>query len=276
MRSLLNFIVKYHYFILFVLIECFSILLVVQYNNYHRASFLNSSSSVAGKVYSSFHSVFQYVDLKTANQELNEKLVSYRNQSKTSFKDNQVRIVEVLDSVYIQQYQFIEAQVINNSINKQNNYITLNVGRNQGVLKEMAVISTQGAVGVVKDVSDNFASVVSILNQNLNISAMVKHSGYFGSLNWTGADYQHAHMGDLPNHITVNIGDTIITSGYSTMFPKGEFIGVVDKVYESKGSDFMNLSVNLAVDFKNLSHVMVVKNLLKEEQINLENKTTHD
>ncbi|MDA3892506.1 MAG: rod shape-determining protein MreC [Salinivirgaceae bacterium] len=276
MRSLLNFIVRYHYFILFILIECFSVILVIQYNNYHRASFLNSSSNVSGRVYSSFHSVFQYMSLKSANDDLNQELASIRENLKTAYKNNEVKIVELYDSVYIQQYEFLPAQVLNNSTNKQNNYITLNVGRKQGVSKEMAVISSKGVIGVVKDVSDNFASVISLLNRNLRISAMVKQSGYFGSLFWEGKNYQFATMEDLPNHIKVEIGDTIITSGFSIMFPKGELIGTVSEVNQSKSSDFMTLTVKLAVDFRNLTHVMVVKNLLRKEQIELENLTRND
>ena len=276
MKSLLNFIIKYHYFILFILIECFSIFLVVEYNDYHRASFLNSSSRFSGKVYTSFHSVFQYVDLKKTNDELNDAYVSLLNKSKNSYKDNQIEIVEVLDSLFIQQYHFIPAKVINNSINKQNNYITLNIGSNHGVTNEMGVISPNGIVGIVKDVSDNYASVISVLNRNLKVSAMIKHSGYFGSLYWDGKNYLYAIMDDLPNHISVSKGDTIITSGYSSMFPKGNIIGIVEEVKESKGSDFMSLSVRLNIDFKSLTHVMVVKNLLSEEQLNLEKQSSYD
>jgi len=276
MRSLLNFIVRYHYFILFILIECFSLLLVVQNNDYHLASFLNSSSKISGKVYSARNSVLQYIDLKNANKELNETLANYKNQSKTSYRNTQARTIDLHDSIYMQQYQYIPAQVINNSINKQNNYLTLNVGRNQGVEKEMAVISPLGIVGVVKDVSGNFASVISVLNQHLKISAMVKNSGYFGSLNWEGGNYRYAILTDLPNHIILNFGDTIITSGYSSMFPKGEVVGFVEKVNTGKGSNLMTVTVRLAVDFNKITHVMVVKNLLREEQLNLENNIGHD
>lgn len=216
------------------------------------------------------------MNLKTANQQLNKELAELKGNLKSSYKDNLVKIVDIYDSAYIQQYDFIPAQVINNSINKQNNYLTLNVGRNNGVSKEMAVVSSLGIIGVVKDVSDNYASVISVLNRNLHISAMLKKSGYFGSIVWSGVNYQYATMVDLPNHILVNEGDTIITSGYSKMFPKGEVIGTVSEINESKSSDFMTLTVKLNVDFKNLSHVMVVRNLLREEQLNLENKSVND
>lgn len=276
MKSLLNFIIKFHYFILFVLIECFSIILVIEYNDYHRASFLNSSSHISGNVYKSFHSVFQYFDLKETNIELNETLASFQNKSKTSYKNNQVNIVEILDSLFTQQYYYIPGQVINNSINKQNNYITLNIGLRQGVKNEMGVISTLGIVGVVKDVSENYSSVISILNRNLKISAMIKHSGYFGTLYWSGDNYLYVTMDDLPNHISVNKGDTIITSGFSSMFPKGKVIGLVEEIDESNEGDFMSISVRLIIDFKKLSHVMVVDNLLREEQLNVEKKSNYD
>jgi rod shape-determining protein MreC len=140
----------------------------------------------------------------------------------------------------------------------------------------MAVISPFGIVGVVKDVSDNYASVISVLNQNLKISVMIKHSGYFGSLNWEGGNYRYALLTDLPSHITVYKGDTIITSGYSSMFPKGEFVGVVETVNDVKSSDLLSLRIRLGVDFKNISHVMVIKNLLQNEQIKLETESSHD
>jgi rod shape-determining protein MreC len=105
---------------------------------------------------------------------------------------------------------------------------------------------------------------------------MIKRSGYFGSLNWEGGNYRYALLTDLPSHITVNKGDTIITSGYSSMFPKGEIIGWVETVNEVKSSDLLSLRIRLAVDFKNISHVMVIKNLLRNEQLKLETESSHD
>jgi len=276
MKSLLNFIIKFHNFILFILLECFSLFLLIQYNDYHRTSFINSSANFSGKLYSSLHSVTQYLDLKTANDELMKILTVNRNNTTDSYIHNTVSIIDIYDSVYIQKFQFIQGRVINNSINKQNNYLTLNIGKHSGVQKEMAVVSPAGVVGVIKDVSNNFSSVISLLNRNLRVSAMIKRSGYFGSLYWDGKDYRFAKLTDLPNHIIVNIGDTIITSGYSAMFPKGEIIGTVDKIENKKGSDFMTVTVRLSVDFKKLDHIMVIKNLLREEQLQLESNIDYD
>jgi len=276
MKSLLSFIIRYHYFILFILIECFSITLVVNNSDYHKAIFLNSSSNISGRMYEYVHSVSQYFDLKTTNIRLNRALAHLKSRSEIAYKRKNVEELKKTDSLYIKQYYFIPAQVINNTVNRQNNYITLNVGKNHGVKKEMGVFSSDGIIGVVKDVSDNYASVISVLNRNLKISAMVKHSGYFGSLYWDGIDYHYVIMKDLPNHISISKGDTIITSGYSAIFPKGILIGKVFKVNEIKEGAFMSVLVELSADFKRLSHVIIVKNQLKEEQQSIEKNSKYD
>lgn len=276
MRSLLNFLLNFHFVILFLLLEFFSFFLLIQYNDYQRASYLNSSSNLSGRVYKSLSNVTQYLRLNKKNQELVTAVARYRTFSEDAYKNNQVSLVKVLDSVYIQQYEFVPAAVINNSVNKQNNYLTLNAGTKQGIDKGMAVISPMGIIGIVKESSDNFSSVISLLNQNLRVSGMIQRNGYFGSINWDGVDYQRVILSDLPSHVEVLKGDTVVTSGYSAMFPKGELIGLVDGVEKSERGDFLKVNVKLSVNFKNLAHVMVVKNLLKEEQLKLEKEASHD
>ncbi len=276
MRSLLNFFYTYHFIILFLLMEFFSFFLLIQYNDYQKASFLNSSNQISGIVYKKFSSISQYLSLKDKNLQLMNIITDSRNTSLTSFKQDKVSLINVYDTIYQQQYQFLNASVINNSVNKANNFLTLNIGRKQGIDKGMAVVSPEGIVGVVKDVSANYASVISLLNQNLKISAMFKKSGYFGSINWNGANYQYITFSELPSHVSVSIGDTVITSGYSAMFPKGELVGIVSEVDKSDTGEFLEVKVQLAVDFKKLEHVMVIKNLLYQEQIQLETESSHE
>lgn len=276
MKSLLNFIYRFHYTILFLFLETIALILLVQYNDYQKSSFLNSSSSMAGKAFNTSHSISQYFGLRSEIKLLNASLAKYREHDKLSFKNNQVKLIDIYDSVYIQQYELIASEVINNSVNKQNNFITINAGLKQGVDRGMAVVAHNGVVGIVKDVSDNFASVISLLNHNLRISAMIKRTGYYGSLVWEGVDYTKTTLIDLPSHLTVNIGDTIITSGYSAMFPKGEIIGIVSDVKGSHGGDFLEVVVDLSVDFKSISDVLVINNLLKEEQLKLEQSIGND
>lgn len=276
MRSLLNFIYKYHYFILFILLECLSFFFLIQYNDYQRSSFMNSSSKMAGGIYNISHGVSQYFGLKEKNQILNHTLADYLNQDKSAYKKNSISLLEVHDSVYLQQYVRVPAEVINNSTSRNTNFLTLNVGWKHGVTPGMAVVAPAGVVGVVKDVSDNFASVISLLNQNLKISALVKKNNYFGTLNWEGGNPDYATLHDLPNHIDLIQGDTIITSGFSAMFPKGEIIGWVDDVDDSDGGGFLTVKVRLSVDFRRLDNVFVIKNLLKDEQVRLERASVND
>lgn len=276
MKSLLNFFYRFHYTILFIFLETFALILLVQYNDYQRSSFLNSSNATSGRVFNTSHNISQYFGLRNENKLLNASLARYREMDKQSYKNNQVNLIEIYDSIYIQQFALINAEVINNSVNKQNNFITINAGRKQGLRNGMAVVAHNGLVGVVKDVSDNFAAVISVLNHNLRISAMIKRNGYYGSLVWEGFNYRQVTLKDLPNHLEIFIGDTIITSGYSAMFPKGEMIGVVSELKDSRGGDFLEVIIDLSVDFKSLSDVMVIDNLLKKEQLQLEERIGND
>jgi rod shape-determining protein MreC len=270
MRNLFYFIARYHFVILFVFIESFAIFLVVQYNDYQRSCFINSSSALSGHINQMFSGLNQYLGLRRQNESLNRQLAIEKAKVAEAYHINKITPLNIYDSIYSQQYQYIPCQVVNNSVNRSNNYLTLNAGSNQGVGAGMGVVSSEGVIGIVKDVSPNFSAVISVLNQNLKISAMMQNSGYFGSLNWDGSNYQYAILNDLPGHIIVQRGDTIITSGYSVVFPKGQLIGFVDTALNSGSSSLLSVRVKLAADFKRVSHVMVIKNLLKSEQLELE------
>ncbi|MBO4602423.1 MAG: rod shape-determining protein MreC [Salinivirgaceae bacterium] len=276
MRNLILFILRNHYVILFVLIESLSLFLVMQYNGYQRSCFINSSSAVAGGVNTVFSAVDHYLYLNQKNQELNEELARLRSQMPSAFKCDTAEVHCVKDEVYTQQYEYIPCMVIGNSVETSNNFLTLNVGSKHGIEPGMAVVSASGVVGVVKDVSPNFASVIGVLNQDLNISAMLENNGYFGTLTWDGRDYHYAILKDLPAHIRVFKNDAVITSGYSTIFPKGEPIGLVDTILDSGTNGFITLRVRLAVDFKKLTNVQVVRNLLKKEQLELQNRAENE
>jgi rod shape-determining protein MreC len=270
MKNLLRFILEFHFFILFIIIETFSLYLVFQYNSYQRASFLNSSYAVSGYIYNYYNSFTEYLSLKTANKDLAKENALLHTNLKKSFKSNRILFQKINDSLYQQHYIYISAKVINNSINKQYNYLTLNKGRRHGIKPEMAVVSPNGIVGIVKDVSNNFSSVISVLNGNLKISTKIKKNNYYGSLVWEGKNFNQVVLNEIPFHIKINIGDTVITSGYSAIFPEGILIGRISDFHIKKGDDFYNISVKLSTNFKNLSYVYVINNLLKQEQINLE------
>ncbi len=276
MRSIIRFIIKNHFTILFVLIELVSLLFVLNYNSYQRSAFLSSSNAVSGDLYQSYSNGTEYLMLKQINNELAQENAYLRSRLPESFKASRDYFNLVFDSLSQQEYTYRAAKVINNSVNKRFNYMTLNKGRNHGIDPEMGVISSKGVVGIVKNNSDNYSTVISILNTRLRISAKLKTTGYFGSLEWDGSDYQYVYLNEIPRHAKVNVGDLVVTSGYSTIFPADILIGNVDEVTLNEGESFYRIKVKLSVDFKNLTYVEVIGHPLKNEQIELEKETEDD
>jgi rod shape-determining protein MreC len=274
--NLIKFLARYHFVIIFLFLEGFSIYLLVGNNNYKKEKFLNSSGEVSGFFYDNINVFKQYLSLKEANNMLAQENAKYLNSMKMYFKSFIVTKEEVQDTLYHQQYYFIAGKVINNSINKKHNYLTIDKGSKQGIKKDMAVISPKGVIGIVRDVTDNYCSVVSVLNIKLGISGKVKKSHYFGSLAWDGKNFQIVRFDEIPSYVPISRGDTVVTSGLSTVFPEGIPIGTIEKYEKRPGRNFWEIWVKLSVDFKNLTHVNIVGNLLREEQILLESKQEND
>jgi len=270
MKNLLHFIVRFHFTILFIVFELFCLLLLVNYNNYQKSQFLNSSNSISGGIYEKVSSVTDYLSLGKTNEELSRENAKLNNLLGSSFKSSVDSSFTYSDTLYRQQYIYRTAKIINNSVNKQLNYITLNKGRIHGIESDMGVVTVNGVVGVVKSVSENYSSVISLLNSRIKISAKIKKNDYFGSLSWDGKDYRKALLLDIPFHVQVRKGDTIVTSGFSSTFPEGLTLGIIDEVLTSSGSNFQEVKVLLSNDFKSLSYVKVIGDLLKEERIELE------
>lgn len=272
MKSLFRFIVRFHFFIAFLLIESFSLFLLINYNKQQKETFVNSANIISGIIFNNVNQLTSYINLQESNKILVEENAKLRNKLLHSFKERTDTLKKIQEDTikYFQQYEYKDAKVIKNSVNKRNNHITINKGRNHGVLPDMGVITSEGIVGIVKNVSDNFASVISILNVRLSISAKIKKNNYFGSLYWDGKNHQTLILKEIPNHANVLIGDTIISSGYSNIFPEGIEIGTIENIKDDKSGNFYILKIKTATNLKQLSHVYVVSNLLKKEQIKLE------
>ncbi|MBN2611934.1 MAG: rod shape-determining protein MreC [Bacteroidales bacterium] len=275
MRELLRFLIKYHFILLFLILEITGIVFLVQNNTYQKAQFVTITHSLAGRCAQKFAIVRDYLSLYQENRQLTEENNNLYNMVKSLVSINYGDQVYGIDTVSRLKYVYIGSRVLNNSANKQFNYITLDKGKKDGIMPDMAVVCNEGIVGVVKEVSDNFSSVISFLNRNLKLSAKLKKTGHFGSLEWTGTGHTKASLKDIPHNINVKKGDTVVTSGYSAMFPEGYMIGVVSDV-ELKGGNYYDIRVLLSTDFKNLRNVQVVKNIYREEQLGLENKNGND
>ena len=275
MRNLLQFIIRNHLFFLFLLMEILSFTLIFRYNRFHRAGVLNFASSVQGFTYSRVARFQEYVNLRKINQDLINENNLLHNQL-DQYKQMVMNTPVLSASSYPgRKYTYTQARIINNSINKQYNYLTLNRGKNYGIRPEMAVISPQGIVGMVYAASGNFSTVISMLNRDFRLSAKIRKNNYFGSLSWDGINPHIAILSEIPYHVDVQKGDTIVTSGYSTIFPEGILIGTVSS-FEVEESNFLKINVELSVDFNQLNYVYIINNLLNDEQIGLEEPLSDD
>jgi rod shape-determining protein MreC len=270
MRNLLQFLSKNSFLFLFFFLLFVSFTLLVQNNNYQKSKFFNSSNFLIGNLYATTNNVDEYFHLKEVNAELAEQNARLQAVQINNFSKVFGNTISIKDTTYSQKYVYTSAKAINNSTNKRANYITINKGAINGIEPGMGVVSAKGVIGTVKNVSENFCSVMSVLHEKNAISAKIEKSGYIGSLVWELGNYRIAQLKDIPNHVELIIGDTIITSGYSSVFPEGVIVGWVSSFDLPEGNNFYTIDIELSVDYKKLSHVYVVKSLIKEEQEKLE------
>jgi rod shape-determining protein MreC len=270
MRSLLRYLLKNYAFLLLLLLEVVSLILIFNNNSFQRAKYLNSSSRITGSIYNTYNSVTNYFGLARVNKELSEENAMLRSQldALQFINTDSVGIKKLIpgDSVF----SFISAMVTNNSVNRQYNYITLNKGRKDGVKIDQGIINSEGVVGIVTNVSESYSVGFSILNKRWGLSAKHKESGAFGPISWDGSDYRYVSLNGIPFHIQLSVGDTIVSSGYSSVFPEGIVIGTISEFQEPVGENYFNIVVELAANFKTLSFVEVIDNVKKEEIKSLE------
>ncbi|MGZ3871666.1 MAG: rod shape-determining protein MreC [Mucilaginibacter sp.] len=277
MRNLLIFISKYNAFFLFIIFEVSALVIYIKYNSFQKAVFINSSSQLTGSLYDRISEFKGYLVLKDVNDSLARENSRLRNQLKSSFYIDTVTKHQVTDTIYKQQYQYIVARVINNSTNHSNNFITINRGSEQGVAKGMGVICNLGIVGKVIIVSRHFSVVQSLLHKDSQFSAMLAGSKEIGYIEW--GDDLDPHKGvlkDVSNNAVPRLGEQVVTSGYSILFPEGIPIGKISNLHTRVGGYALNMEVALAVDFSKLQYVNVVENKFATEQAGLEAQQKKD
>ncbi len=271
MKEIIKLILKYHFTIIFIILELISFSLIVLHNNYQRTVFSGYATSFFGGISSIVTQVDDYLFLKVTNEKIVAENTKLRNEVERLKKINQAycadTIWQPLDSTEVD-YVYKTAEMINSSFNKTKNCIVIDKGRKDGILTEMAVCSSEGVVGVVEKVSRHYARVLPLINTNLRVSAKIKKNGYYGSLQWDGDDYRYSYLNDIPFHVNAEIGDTIVTSGFSSIFPEGKLIGFIESV-NKETANFLKIKVKLATDFKRISDVYVIENTKKEEQQDL-------
>jgi len=271
MQQLIYFIQKYRYFLFFLLLAFVSLFFTINNTNFHKSKFISSANRITGGLYEKSSQFSEYLHLKKYNKELiieNTLLRNKLEQLLTSL-DSTVNTL-IIDSIkFKQKYQYTKAKIIKNEYHKPNNYLLINRGTQQGITTEMAVINSNGIVGIIDQSTTGYARVQSILNTSSRINARIKNNFYFGTLKWNGRDYNTVQLEDIPRQATIKIGDTIVTGGKSTIFPEGILIGTVKDIRNT--NSFNAIDIQLFNDMSNIGYVYVVKNLDKLEINALEN-----
>ena len=275
MRSLLNFLLRYKTLIIFFILEAVALVMISSSHNYHHSVTYKAANSITGFISKKVANGQSYFRLRNVNEELVAENLQLRRQIDKLKAVPQSGLTEVSDSVTGTRYTYLNAKVINNSVNKQKNFLTLDRGSRSGVTIGMGVASPTGVVGVIVGVSRNYSVAMSLLNTDFKLSASIARNDYFGSLAWDGRNHRYAQISEIPHHVAVTEGDTIVTSGYSAIYPPGLMAGTLTGDFK-KGGDFVTLKVLLSVDFKKLTNVYLIGSLSRDERKTLEEEVINE
>lgn len=272
MRNIINFLSNRLHWLVFVLLEIISIVLVFSYNSYQRSAWVSSANSIAGVVYGIQADITSFFSLTKLNEELTMRnnYLQYQINNLTEELEVQGRdSVQIATAKMVEGFKMIPAKVVNNSINKRDNLITINKGEADGVRKNMGVISGTGVVGVVFITGEHYSVVIPALSSHSSISCKIDKKGYFGYLKWEGGPCNMAYVDDVPRHAHFKLYDRVVTSGFSSIFPPGIPVGKILHVLNSSDGISYRLQVQLYTDFSRLRDVCVVDNSGVHEQLEL-------
>lgn len=274
MRNLLEFLAKYNHWFVFLILEVVSMVLLFQYNSYQGSAWFSSANAVTGKLYEWDANVETFFSLTKVNQELTQRN-AYLEQEVQKLSDSLVSVTKD-SSIYhrdqfalLRNYRLILAKVVANSIDKPGNLMTIDKGSADGIHKDMGVISGTGVVGIVYLVAEHYAIVIPVLNTKSNISCMIQNRGYFGYLRWKGGVSDLAYLEEVPRHAHFKLGDYVVTSGYSAVFPPGVRVGRILHVFNSADGLSYRVQLRLSTDFARLRDVCVIDDAAMKERLEI-------
>lgn len=274
MRNLLEFLAKYNHWFVFLILEVVSMVLLFQYNSYQGSAWFSSANAVTGKLYEWDANVETFFSLTKVNQELTQRN-AYLEQEVQKLSDSLVCVTKD-SSIYhrdqfalLRNYRLIPAKVVANSIDKPGNLMTIDKGSADGIHKDMGVISGTGVVGIVYLVAEHYAVVIPVLNTKSNISCMIQNRGYFGYLRWKGGVSDLAYLEEVPRHAHFKLGDYVVTSGYSAVFPPGVRVGRILHVFNSADGLSYRVQLRLSTDFARLRDVCVIDDAAMKERLEI-------
>lgn len=270
MRKLFAFFKRFQIFLLFAILQFLALSNYFTFSSFPRSQYLTTVNTVSASLWKTQNNITKYVNLGYTNRELTFANKHLREKLPENYIRLGYRTIKIDDTLYQQQYTYSPATVVNSTYDKANNYLTINLGRKQGVKRGMGVMSDQGIVGTVFQVSDHYALVRSILSSNPNIDVMIEEDGSFGLLKWETRNARFGNLTGISNDQPVKKWGNVITRGGAGVFPRGITVGKVYKVVPIEGRAQWDVQILLSTNFKKIQNVYVLKNLLKKEQDRLE------
>jgi rod shape-determining protein MreC len=278
-RNVFLFIGRHFNFLFFLVLQIIALSFLFRFNKYHEAAFLNVSTEITGRITERYNNIEYYFQLKKTNESLVQENLRLRQQLKENYEGPDSLRRMIYDTIKVDtgrsilKYRILEAKVVNNSVSAPANYLTIHRGFDQGVRPNMGVTGPQGIVGSVVNVSKNFATVQSMLHYQFGLVAKLKSSRETGTISWNGQSPLFVTMKNIPKSVKVNIGDTVVTSQISSLFPANLMVGTVAEIVPDPSSNFYTLKVRTATSFSTLEYVYVIDNLQYDEQKRLEDST---
>lgn len=275
MREILAFLYRTRVLLVFLLLEAVAGLLIVNFNSYQGAVYLSSANQVASSMYATRTEVIDFVNLRSVNEELMQENAALRESLR---EHSRLQSQANLDSFAVRaplrsDFAFISAEVVNNSVLRPNNYLTINKGSKDGIRPGMGIVTSQGVVGQVKLVSDHYATCYSVLHSNMAISSQIKKDSTLCTVKWDTQDPEYASIHYLQRHLNIKKGDSVVTSGYNAIYPEGTLVGTVSSVVKDPSERFLTVKLKMSVDYRRLSFVYVANSLFKDEREALERQS---
>ena len=261
MRNLLQFLTRYSNFLIFLILEVVAFILIVTNNHYQQSAISSSANRIVANTYNIQSSIGEYFQLHKVNQVLAEENAYLKNLLLE--QANKLEYIIEQDSQYIYSHldwKYIPAKVIGVTTHKYHNYLTINKGIRDSINVDMGVVCQDGVVGIVSAVNEKYALVVPIIHTEMNLSCRLKKNGYIGRTQWLGQNYRYAMLKDISRHIIVEKGDTIVTSGLTSIFPEGIVVGVVKDTHLNEGDNYHQTTIQLATDYNAIKYVQVIQN----------------
>ena len=266
MRYLFDFLRKQYFYFLFLFLEIISLVLLFNYNAYQNSAFAHITQNLTGSVLDISSSISDYFSLREKNRMLSEDNANLHSNLPGSFYMADSNSFYFHDTIFQMEYKYISAKVISNSTNKRNNFLMLGKGKEQGIENHMGVIIGNRIVGQVVSVSEHFSWVMSVLNKDSKISGKFKKNNQLVNIEWNGNSYRIGDVKEIPKHVVIQKGDTIITSGNSDIFPEGLLIGTIDEFTVAQDENFNHARLLFSTDFNSLSFVEVIIDLMRKEK----------